>query len=64
MRCTYCGSHLHTYANCPKTWGGSVARMHMRCSYCGGKDHNYNGCLKIRAAHTIKPDDIILDPHR
>lgn len=29
--CTYCGSHQHTVANCPKTWGGSVRRhtLHM-----------------------------------
>lgn len=46
MRCTYCGSHLHTIANCPQTWGGSTRRQSMRCSYCGASDHNVNACPK------------------
>jgi hypothetical protein len=27
MRCSYCGSELHTVENCPKTWGGSANRV-------------------------------------
>jgi len=46
MRCTYCGDEKHTYAMCPKTWGGSSARANLRCSYCGGRDHNYEACTK------------------
>ena len=46
MRCTYCGSTLHTVANCPGTWGGSARRQSMRCSYCGATDHNVNACPK------------------
>lgn len=44
MRCTYCGSRLHTVENCPKTWGGSVNRQRMRCTYCGSRKHNYPAC--------------------
>jgi hypothetical protein len=44
MYCGYCGSALHTLANCPSTWGGSTRRANMRCSYCGGTDHNVNAC--------------------
>lgn len=61
MYCTSCGSRLHTAEHCPRTWSGSVARLHLRCTYCGGRDHNYEGCPKIRAAHTIKPQDRVLD---
>ncbi|HBY2553800.1 TPA: hypothetical protein MIT31_25965 [Klebsiella pneumoniae] len=43
-RCTYCGSRLHTQANCPKTWGGSSRRANLRCSYCGLSGHNSNAC--------------------
>lgn len=46
MRCSYCGSHLHTVANCPKTWGGQINRRDMRCSYCGARDHNADACPK------------------
>lgn len=42
--CTYCGSRLHTQANCPKTWGGSSRRANLRCSYCGQSGHNSNAC--------------------
>ncbi|EBY0127026.1 hypothetical protein D4Y10_23385 [Salmonella enterica subsp. enterica serovar Oranienburg] len=42
--CTYCGSRLHTYANCPKTWGGSSRRANLRCGYCGQSGHNSNAC--------------------
>jgi len=44
MRCFYCGSPHHIKKNCPKTWEGSVNRLHMRCSYCGATDHNINAC--------------------
>jgi hypothetical protein len=30
MRCSYCGSNRHTVENCPKTWSGSSARLHLR----------------------------------
>ncbi len=43
-RCTYCGSHLHTVANCPNTWGGSSSRVSLRCSYCGKSGHNSSAC--------------------
>lgn len=46
MRCTYCGSQLHTVANCPQTWGGSARRAAMRCSYCGAADHKVRACPK------------------
>lgn len=46
MRCSYCGSELHTVENCPKTWGGSVNRAHMYCSYCGSNKHNIKACPK------------------
>lgn len=41
-RCTYCGSRLHTVANCPKTWGGSSRRANLSCGYCGQSGHNSN----------------------
>lgn len=46
MRCSYCGSNLHTVENCPKTWNGQANRAQMRCSYCGARDHNVNACPK------------------
>lgn len=46
MRCTYCGSYLHTVANCPQTWAGSSNHANMRCTYCGARDHNVNACPK------------------
>lgn len=46
MRCSYCGSHLHTINNCPKTFGGQANRNRMRCSYCGSTKHNVNACPK------------------
>lgn len=68
MRCTYCGSHLHTIKNCPKTWGGSINRAHMHCTYCGSNKHNIKGCPKTHAgsaAHAWHPesikDDYIID---
>lgn len=47
MRCSYCGSQSHPLRYCPKTWGGSAARLHLRCDYCGGRDHNYEACPKL-----------------
>lgn len=44
MRCTYCGSQLHTVVNCPSTWAGSARRAAMRCSYCGAPDHKVSAC--------------------
>lgn len=61
MRCTYCGSDLHTAALCPKTSAGSSARLHLRCTYCGGRDHAYEACPKIRPAHTRSKDHMIRD---
>lgn len=62
MNCTYCGSRLHTKTNCPKTWQGSVNRLHLHCTYCGGKDHNKNACSKRHITVTYKLDDnYILD---
>jgi hypothetical protein len=61
MRCTYCGSAAHMIDLCPKTWGGSSARLHLRCSYCGGRDHAYEACPKIMAAHRRDPRAMILD---
>ena len=43
-RCTYCGSQLHTIANCPKTWSGSARRANLRCGYCGQSGHNSSAC--------------------
>lgn len=68
MRCSYCGSPLHTITNCPKTWGGSANRANMRCSYCGARDHNVNACPKTwegsasRAWHEEEvKDDFVKD---
>jgi hypothetical protein len=61
MRCTYCGSGQHTYALCPKTWGGSAARMHLRCSYCGGRDHAIDACPRTfhgNGARTYHPESV------
>ncbi|SCX30490.1 hypothetical protein DSM25558_4971 [Agrobacterium sp. DSM 25558] len=58
MRCTYCGSNQHNYEYCPKTWGGSTARLHLRCAYCGGQNHNYEACPKLGCASN--PDGVIL----
>ena len=49
MRCSYCGSELHTFENCPKTWGGSANRVVMHCSYCGSNKHNIKACPKTFA---------------
>lgn len=46
IRCTYCGSGLHTQENCPKTYSGSANRKMMWCSYCGSKSHNVKACPK------------------
>ncbi len=64
MRCTYCGSHAHTIANCPKTWGGSANRNNMRCDYCGATDHNLSACPKTfsgNAARTWDPESVAED---
>lgn len=61
MRCTYCGSGAHSYANCPKTWGGSARRARMRCTYCGERDHDVKGCPKTysgSAARAWHPDSV------
>jgi DNA-directed RNA polymerase subunit RPC12/RpoP len=61
MRCTYCGSGLHTIALCPKTWNGSIARMHLRCSYCGSHQHDVQACPKTyngSAARAWHPDTV------
>lgn len=46
MRCTFCGSNLHTIKNCPKTWNGSANRNNLHCSYCGSNKHSIKGCPK------------------
>ena len=47
MRCSYCGSKLHTVENCPKTWGGSARRRQLHCGYCGTwGDHDTRACPK------------------
>lgn len=61
MRCTYCGSGLHTAVNCPKTSAGSSNRLHLRCAYCGGRDHRYEACPKITAPHNRDHDAFIRD---
>ena len=68
MYCSYCGSNKHTIKNCPKTWGGSVNRMHLRCGYCGKVGHSIKACPETfsgsaaRAWHPYKvEDDLILD---
>jgi DNA-directed RNA polymerase subunit RPC12/RpoP len=61
MRCTYCGSSLHTIALCPKTWGGSVARNQLRCEYCGARDHDILACPKTvsgNAARAWDPESV------
>jgi len=58
MSCTYCGSRLHPYEYCPKTWGGSAARLHLSCSYCGGRNHNYEACPKL--GRDAEQDGVIL----
>lgn len=61
MRCTYCGSGLHTIALCPHTWGGSAARNRLRCTYCGGTDHDIKACPKTysgSAARAWHPDTV------
>lgn len=60
MRCTYCGSNLHTVVNCPKTWGGQANRRAMRCAYCGSREHTIRACPKTwggSAARKWYPDD-------
>lgn len=46
MRCTYCGSHGHMVALCPKTWAGSANRSNLYCSYCGSRSHDVKACPK------------------
>lgn len=61
MRCTYCGSAMHTQALCPKTWGGQAARNVLRCGYCGGRDHDIEACPKTysgNAARAWYPDRV------
>ena len=49
MRCTYCGSSQHTQALCPKTYGGSAARLNLWCSYCGSREHDIQACPRTWA---------------
>lgn len=61
MRCSYCGAYTHTIVLCPKTWSGSVNRIHLRCTYCGGRDHDIQACPKTwdgNAARTWRKDTI------
>ena len=64
MRCTYCDSHQHTEVNCPKTYNGSVNRLHMRCTYCGSYKHNVNACPRTfegNAARAWNPEKVSND---
>ncbi|OWO86549.1 hypothetical protein B5C26_00965 [Photorhabdus luminescens] len=63
MSCSYCGSRLHTIANCPNTWGSSVRRIHLRCSYCGHHGHNSNACPHNASSGNRRKvnDDYFLD---
>lgn len=61
MRCGYCGSYEHTIKLCPRTYAGSVARMHLRCTYCGGRDHDVQACPKTHdgnAARAFHPETV------
>jgi len=68
MRCSFCGSNLHTIKNCPKTFSGQSNRRNMRCAYCESKQHTIEACPKTwkgssnLAWHKDKiEDDFILD---
>ena len=68
MRCTYCGSKFHTITNCPKTFGGSISRIHMRCTYCGERTHNIEACPKTYSGSSARKwnpesvaDNFVLD---
>lgn len=54
MWCSYCGSHAHTVALCPKTAVGSVARLNLRCGYCGSTDHDIQACPKTYAGNAAR----------
>lgn len=54
MWCNYCGSHAHTIELCPKTAGGSVARLNLRCGYCGSTDHDIQACPKTYAGSAAR----------
>ena len=61
MKCSYCGSVLHTLNNCPKTAAGQCNRLYMRCSYCGSKQHNVEACPKTytgNAKRVWHPEDV------
>ena len=61
MRCSYCGSGLHTTRLCPKTFCGSARRSNLRCSYCGARDHEIQACPKTfdgNAARTWHADSV------
>lgn len=64
MHCSYCGSDQHPTSHCPKTWGGSSARLHLRCSYCGGRDHNYEACPKTWGGDKMAGAVVIKDRNR
>lgn len=64
MRCSYCGSNGHPASHCPKTWGGSAARLHLCCSYCGDRDHNYEGCAKHWGGGKMEGAVVIKDRRR
>lgn len=61
MRCTYCGSTLHTLALCPKTASGQAARNRLRCAYCGSREHDIKACPRTysgNAARAWYPDSV------
>lgn len=63
MRCTYCGSPLHTVTNCPQTWAGAGRRAAMRCSHCGAPDHKVRACPQTYegSARRASDEDSIKD---
>ncbi|UIN00034.1 hypothetical protein [Yersinia ruckeri] len=63
QRCTYCGSRLHTVANCPKTWEGSSRRHSLHCGYCGAQGHTSTACPHNASSGTRRKlnDNFYLD---
>lgn len=54
MYCTYCGASTHTVALCPKTAGGSSARLNLRCTYCGSHEHDIHACPKTYSGNAAR----------
>lgn len=56
VRRAYCGSGGHTAVLCPKTHGGSAARL--RCTYCGARDNDIAACPKTWNGRAWHPDSV------